>query len=54
MAYRNAVICPDCDGELIKRVGGKWCPRCRGWLQKHTRLNGTQYLFIQNYQPKYS
>lgn len=24
--------CPLCQGRLLERVRGLWCPRCKGWL----------------------
>jgi hypothetical protein len=25
-------VCPVCGNETLERVGGEWCPRCRGWV----------------------
>lgn len=52
-AYRTAVLCPDCGGELVQRVHGRWCARCRGWLRQQARMNGSSYLYIQNSSPKH-
>lgn len=26
--------CPECGARVIERIGGSWCPRCQGHLQK--------------------
>lgn len=28
--------CPDCPKTPIRRLGGDWCPGCRGWVVKYT------------------
>lgn len=25
-------ICPECHRRTIQRIGGEWCPRCRGYI----------------------
>jgi hypothetical protein len=29
---RAGDYCPDCPKRPIERIGGMWCPGCRGWV----------------------
>lgn len=40
--------CPThgCNAELVDRVGGRWCPRCRGWLIFRHKPDGRLLAWI--------
>ena len=37
--------CPECQGEMVERKGGMWCPRCKGWLAPW-RWEGSVYKTV--------
>lgn len=40
--------CPECRGRLIDRVGGVWCPRCKGWVLVYVKPGGERGRFVKN------
>lgn len=39
--------CPDCSKRLVARVGGMWCPGCRGWVMEYAG----QVIVLRPYSP---
>ncbi len=37
--------CPDCPQRPIRRLGGDWCPGCRGWIVSYT-MGGENRLTV--------
>jgi hypothetical protein len=38
--------CPQCNRLLIERIGGPWCPVCRGWLIESRPGGGPTQFWI--------
>lgn len=42
----SATGCPVCRCRPVDRIGGKWCPRCQGWIVEYRKPEGATTAFI--------